>query len=97
MVDSPDNGRVTLAVIRNDIQHLMADQAAFYAEVARWRQEINGRQDATEEWCTTSKERWAQHQKEHERESAVLKTWSVISSAIAAVFASFFGWFVKPS
>ena len=102
MADTTNNGRVTLAVLRNDIVHLVTQVAALAAAVVAVTAELHGvcmrydeRLGRLEAWRESRDTKWADHEKEHERESVVLKAWSAIGSTIAAVVASFIGVFVK--
>ena len=97
MADPLENERVTLAIVRNDLQHLMADFGAFRGEFASWRQEQDDRTSDLEDWAAISKERWDQHAHEHDREALMLKGWAAISSFIAAAVASVIGVFAKRS
>jgi hypothetical protein len=90
-----DNGRITLAVIRNDITHLTATVAELAAELRRVCENYEDRLSDLETWQASRITRWEEHDKEHERESLALKAWSTIGSAIAAVLASIIGVFVK--
>jgi len=103
MTDTLENGRVTLAVIRNDILHLTTSIAALAASVTSLAVELHQvctryeeRLGDLEIWKAGRIIRWDDHEKEHERESVVLKAWSLIGSAIATVVASIVGVFVKP-
>lgn len=99
----PENGRVTLAVIRNDILHLTTSVTALAASVTALAIELHQvcvryeeRLGNLELWKAGRIVKWDDHEKEHERESLVLKAWTLIGSAIAAVVASIVGIFVKP-
>ena len=102
MADTTNNGRVTLAVLKNDIVHLMTQIAALAAAVTAVTAELHGvcmrydeRLGKLEAWRESRDTRWADHEKEHERESIVLKAWTLVGSTIAAVVASIVGIFVQ--
>lgn len=84
-----------MAVLKADMDYLKAAIADLRSQVRDLSGSMAGRMDAVETWCTRSQERWAAHEREHERESFALKTFSAIGSAIAAVVASLIGVFAK--
>lgn len=89
--DDP-NGKVTLAVLNNNVVHLTNAVNALREDVCKKQADVEGRLRGVEAWKTTSEERWKQHEKDHVELD--IKKW--LGDAIALVSAAAIGVFVKP-
>lgn len=89
VVDGDGDGRVTLAVVRNDLKHLTQ-------LVEQMREESRGRAAGCtaritelERWQVRTDERWESHKGEHWRQNTALGVASTVESIVAAVVGVF--------
>lgn len=84
----PDNGKVTLALIGLKQDQTTAEIKALREDFKQWAADCDHRVKAVESWCTTSQERWRQHEKDHEdisRKNTIGDWVAYIGAALAAV------------
>lgn len=89
-----DNGRVTLAVLSTKLDALTADVATLASEFRAWRDDCDHRMRTAEEWSTTSRERWRQHEAEHADMRSKRNAGDIVAY-VAAVVAAALGIAVK--
>lgn len=87
-----DNGKVTLAVLNNNVVHLTDEVRALRVDLCKRQDDQESRLRGVEAWKTTSEERWKQHERDHTELD--IKKW--LGDAIALVSAAAIGVFVKP-
>ena len=88
MTPDTQNGRVTMAVLAQKIDHLAEEVAELKGELKR-RQE---RQDADHDELTLLKSRANDHDREIEKLRATNAVWSGFNTFISAVAAMIAGW-----
>lgn len=94
-----DNGRVTLAVLNTNLEHLITEVAGLRSEVVDWRADHERRIRMLEAWCHRSTERWLQHDRDHKELKQELNAKRLIGdgvTALSAAVAAVVGVFVKP-
>lgn len=86
-----DNGKVTLALLNNNILHISRRLDELCAEMVQARADHESRIRELEAWQRTTQERWRQHEVEHQ-DMAVKNR---IAEAVTAGVAALVGIFVK--
>lgn len=84
MPDSTPNGRVTLAVLQNDILHLTRQVERWYDEEQAWRAQESKRLQRLEECMDELYQRVARNEERLKATTGVLGALQVILAAIAA-------------
>jgi len=94
-----DNGRITLAVLGNELIHVKDEVQSLRVAIQAMRRELreycteqSTKIDAVEQWRATSAERWDGHKEQHDRESFVLKAFSTIVAVFTSTLAAIFAW-----
>jgi len=85
----PNNGKVSMAVLKNEIGHLTEAVQALQKEVRGWTTMCDSRVRELEQYREGSEERWAGHKELHKTERGVLGVASLIGNAIAGVVGIF--------
>ena len=93
MAQDDGNGRVTMAVLNNNVLHLTNEVKALREDVCRQQVDHENRLREVEAWSTTSRERWTQHERDHT--DLNLKKWA--GDLLALITAAAIGVFVKPA
>ena len=91
----PQDTIVTLAVLSTKLDHVLEALATFGKRFDRVCEagDRRGERIATLDSAQALTRQWqGEHEKRHDRENVVLKTWSVVSATIAATVGSVVAW-----
>lgn len=90
-----DDNRITLAVLKRDLEHLTATVEILRGDIASWQQDQELRLRHVEDWSASSRVRWDTHGEEHDE----LRSKNLLAdalNAIGAIIAAIVGVFVRP-
>jgi len=79
------NGKVTLAVLRTDLQHLTGLVQEMREESREREVTCVRRIGALEMWKERSQERWDAHKADHQKQNLALSVASAVEAAVSAV------------